>query len=96
LFLANNPQGVRLGGAPIVNPDTALNDAVQIASKADVVIAVIGLNGDWETEGEDRENLDLPGRTNELIERVAAVNPNTIVVNQSVRISSDIHVVISY
>jgi hypothetical protein len=38
-----------------------------------------------ESEGYDRATLDLPGRTNELIQRVAGVNPKTIVVTQSVR-----------
>jgi len=37
-----------------------------------------------ESSGYDRTTLDLPGRTNELIRRVAAVNPKTIVVTQSV------------
>jgi beta-glucosidase len=37
-----------------------------------------------ESEGYDRTTLDLPGRTNELIQRIAEVNPKTIVVTQSV------------
>jgi Glycosyl hydrolase family 3 C-terminal domain len=37
-----------------------------------------------ESEGYDRTTLDLPGRTNELIRRVAEVNPKTVVVTQSV------------
>jgi beta-glucosidase len=37
-----------------------------------------------EAEGYDRTTLDLPGRTNELIERIAEVNSLTIVVTQSV------------
>ena len=41
-----------------------------------------------ESEGYDRAALDLPGRTNELIQRVAGVNPNTIVVTQSVRVAA--------
>jgi len=43
----------------------------------------VGLNADWETEGYDRTTLALPGRTDELVERIAAVNPRTIVVLQS-------------
>jgi len=61
-----------------------MEDALSLAKEADVVIAVIGLNSDWETEGYDRTILALPGRTDELIEKVAAVNPKTIVVTQSV------------
>ena len=47
---------------------------------ADVAVVVVGLDGDWETEGRDRESLDLPGRQVELIEAVAAVQPRTVVV----------------
>ena len=46
-------------------------------------VLFVGLNGEWDTEGMDRPNLDLPGRQNELIRRIAAANPNTIVVLQS-------------
>ncbi len=38
-----------------------------------------------ESEGYDRTTLDLPGRTNELIQRVAGVNSKTVVVTQAVR-----------
>lgn len=75
---------MRLGGAEVINPDEELARAVQLAKEADAVIAVVGLNADWETEGYDRTTLALPGRTNELIAKVAAANPKTIVVTQSV------------
>lgn len=75
---------VRLGGAPVLEPETAIEEAVAIAKDADVVILVVGLNGDWETEGNDRENLDLPGYTDALVHRIAEANPKTVVVNQSV------------
>ncbi|KAG6839583.1 hypothetical protein C0991_001270 [Blastosporella zonata] len=78
----SNP-GVRLGGAEVVDSDASLAEAVQLAKEADVVIAVVGLNADWETEGYDRTTLALPGRTDELIAKVAAANPRTIVVTQS-------------
>lgn len=58
--------------------------AVQLAKDADAVIAVIGLGPEWETEGYDRTTLALPGRTDELVAKVAAANPKTIVVTQSV------------
>lgn len=68
-------------------------EAVQLASEADVVIAIVGLNADWESEGYDRKTLALPGRTDELITKVVAANPKTIVVTQSVRsIASSRHV----
>lgn len=37
----------------------------------------------WETEGNDRDSLALPGRIDELVFAVAAANPRVIVVNQS-------------
>ncbi|KAG6885755.1 hypothetical protein C0993_010267 [Termitomyces sp. T159_Od127] len=78
----SNP-GVRLGGAEVIDPDTSIAEAVQLAKEADVAIAVVGLNADWETEGYDRTTLALPGRTDELVAKVAEANPHTVVVTQS-------------
>jgi beta-glucosidase len=61
-------------------PVDALEQAVAAAREADAAVVVVGLDGDWETEGRDRESLDLPGRQVELIERVVAVQPRTVVV----------------
>ncbi|KAJ7259206.1 beta-glucosidase [Mycena rebaudengoi] len=82
VVMDSNP-GVQLGGADVVDPDDLLAEAVALAKDADAVIAVVGLNADWETEGNDRTTLALPGRTDELIERLAAANPNTVVVTKS-------------
>lgn len=78
----SNP-GVRLGGAEKIDPDELMETAVRLASEADVAIAVVGLNADWETEGYDRTTLALPQRTDELVARVAKANPKTVVVTQS-------------
>ncbi|KAJ7843119.1 beta-glucosidase [Mycena olivaceomarginata] len=78
----SNP-GVRLGGAEVVDPDDLLAEAVALAKEADAVIAIVGLNSDWETEGNDRTTLTLPGRTDELVEKLAAANPKTVVVTES-------------
>ncbi|KAF8892349.1 glycoside hydrolase family 3 protein [Gymnopilus junonius] len=78
----SNP-GVRLGGAVVEDSDQLLGSAVQLAKDADVAIIVVGLNSDWETEGYDRTTLALPGRTDELISKVVAANPKTVVVTQS-------------
>ena len=75
--------GVRLGGIEAKNEDQLVEEAVQLAREADVVIAIVGLNADWETEGNDRKTLALPHRTDELIEKVAKANKNTVVVTQS-------------
>jgi beta-glucosidase len=76
--------GVRFGGAEILEPQTAIAEAVSLAESADVAIVVVGLNSDWETESWDRTSLALPGLTDELVERIGKVNKNTVVVNQSV------------
>lgn len=81
-IMDSNP-GVRLGGAEVQSPNELLESAVKLASEADVVVAVVGLNADWETEGYDRTTLALPGRTDELISRVVKANPRTVVVTQA-------------
>jgi len=59
--------------------------AVEAAKQADVAVVVVGLDAEWESEGYDRETMDLPkdGSQDRLIEAVVRANPNTIVVNQS-------------
>ncbi|TFK64154.1 glycoside hydrolase family 3 protein [Pluteus cervinus] len=81
-LMDSNP-GVRLGGAEVEDPEELMAKAVQLAKDADAVIAVVGLNADWETEGYDRTSLALPGRTDELISKVVAANPKTVVVTQA-------------
>lgn len=81
--IVDQGQGIRLGGAEVDDPDVLINKAVEAARNADIVIAVVGLNADWETEGHDRKTLNLPGRTNELISKVSSVNPRTVVVTQA-------------
>jgi beta-glucosidase len=60
-------------------PVDALERAVAAAAAADVAVVAIGLDDDWETEGRDRDHLDLPGRQVELVRAVAAAQPNTVV-----------------
>jgi len=54
--------------------------AVAAAAAADVAIVVVGTDDARDTEGRDRASTALPGRQDELVEQVAAVNSNTIVV----------------
>lgn len=63
--------------------DEALERAVHLAASADVAVVCVGLSGEWDTEGMDRPHMDLPGRQDELVTRIAAANPNTVVVLQS-------------
>ncbi len=70
---------LRLGFRP-PEPVDLLDAAVAAAARADAAVVVVGTNDEWETEGFDREEMGLPGRQDELIERVVAANPNTVVV----------------
>ena len=74
------PLAVRLGIAADVDEDQLLATAVQAASEADAAIVVVGSAALTESEGFDRTTLALPGRQDELIRRVAAVNSRTVVV----------------
>ncbi|MCP5027639.1 MAG: beta-glucosidase [Actinomycetia bacterium] len=77
---ANEPMaGVRFGLEPVVDDEALLVEAERVAASADVAVVVVGLTSDWESEGFDRPSLDLPGRQVELIGRVVAANPNTVV-----------------
>ncbi len=59
------------------DPGTDAAAAVALAKKADVAIVFAY---QWESEGMDLENLSLPERQDDLIAKVAAANPHTIVV----------------
>jgi beta-glucosidase len=56
-----------------------LADAVAAAESADAVVMIVGTNADWESEGQDRASMDLPGEQDELIRRVCSANPRTVV-----------------
>jgi len=71
--------GVRLGiDLPV--PADRMGRAVAAAAEADVAVVVVGLDGEWETEGTDRVDMHLPGGQDELVAAVAAANPRTVVV----------------
>ena len=61
--------------------DPALEaQAVDVARGADTVFMFIGLPEAAESEGFDRETLDIPAKQIALLEQVAAVNANVVVV----------------
>jgi beta-glucosidase len=70
----------QLNVARQVPDDEELDWAVALAAEADVAVVVVGTSEEVESEGFDRESLALPGRQDELIRRVAAANPRTVVV----------------
>lgn len=63
--------------------DEMLNEAIALAKKADVTIVFAGLPDSYESEGFDREKLDMPHGHNLLIERVSQVSKKVIVVLQN-------------
>jgi beta-glucosidase len=74
---------MRLGIAPQQKEDELIADAVVAAAGADVAVVVVGSAEGTESEGYDRETMALPGRQDELVRRVVAANPNTVVVINS-------------
>ncbi|MFJ1454911.1 beta-glucosidase [Nocardia sp. N2S4-5] len=76
--------GVTLGAArPRRTPDEEFAAAVEAARAAEVAVVVVGTTEQIESEGVDRTTLRLPGRQDELVAAVAAVNPRTVVVVNS-------------
>ncbi len=60
--------------------DAQIAEAVEAAKKAKVAVVFAGLPDSYESEGYDRTHMRMPECQNRLIEAVAAVNPNTVVV----------------
>ncbi|MCB0570850.1 MAG: glycoside hydrolase family 3 C-terminal domain-containing protein [Phaeodactylibacter sp.] len=60
--------------------DAMLAEARKQATAADIAIVFAGLPDSYESEGFDRSNIDMPEGHNQLIEAVAAAQPNTVVV----------------
>jgi beta-glucosidase len=74
------PLAVRLGIVPAADEDEMLAEAERAAARADAAVVVVGPPPMTESEGFDRSTLALPGRQDELVRRVAAVNGRTVVV----------------
>ncbi|WP_019640677.1 glycoside hydrolase family 3 C-terminal domain-containing protein [Paenibacillus fonticola] len=62
------------------NHEDLIAEAVNAAQWADVAIVVAGLPDSYETEGTDREHMRMPESHNKLIQSVAAVQKNVVVV----------------
>ena len=71
---ATNAQG------PISDESALIKAAAEAARRADAVIVFLGTTEAIESEGRDRTSLALPGRQQELLEKVYAANPRTAVV----------------
>lgn len=63
------------------HPDEELvEEACRAAEAADVALVFVGLPPSFESEGYDRQDMRMPEAHNELVRRVAEVNPKTVVV----------------
>ncbi len=60
--------------------ETLIQEAVEVAKQSEVAVIFAGLPDTFESEGFDRTHMDLPNCQNELIRRVTAVQPNTVIV----------------
>jgi beta-glucosidase len=72
-------RGLAVGAAPVPVGDE-IERAAAAAAASDVAVVIVGTDDDWETEGEDRAGLGLPGDQDALVTAVAAANPRTVVV----------------
>ncbi|KAJ3542133.1 hypothetical protein NM208_g4259 [Fusarium decemcellulare] len=78
--------GMRLGYMSSTEYDAdILSEAVESAKASSYSIIFTGNDPAWETEGQDRPSFHLPkaGSQDRLVEAVAAVCPNVIVVNST-------------
>ena len=79
-------RGIKADFAPgftldMESADPALeSEAVETAKNADVVLMFLGLPEAAESEGFDRDTLDMPAKQIALLEQVAAANQNVVVV----------------
>lgn len=60
--------------------DVLVAEALAAAKSADVAVVFAGLPDRYESEGYDREHMRMPDNHNKLIEAIAQVQPNLVVV----------------
>jgi len=75
-------RGLVVGARPVPAGDH-LARAATVAAGADVAVVIVGTDDDWESEGEDRMSMSLPGDQDDLVRAVAAANDQTVVVLNS-------------
>ncbi|MEP7765755.1 glycoside hydrolase family 3 N-terminal domain-containing protein [Sanguibacter sp. 25GB23B1] len=66
--------------APEASAEEEIAAAVAAARSAELTVLVVGTNEEVESEGWDRTDLRLPGRQDELVERVLDADPDAVVV----------------
>ncbi len=76
-FYQNHGGDMLSFGWQVPTGTSLLADAVALAKSSELAVVFVS---DFQTEGADLPDIDLPGGQNELIRAVAAANPKTIVV----------------
>jgi len=88
--LAGPSMGALAIGCTPPTPPDLLDRAVALAARADLVVCVVGTDGDWETEGNDRDSMALPPPQDDLLRALAALNARTaVVVNAASPVAMD-------
>jgi beta-glucosidase len=70
-------QGLGTGGEP---SPASMAEAARQAAAADTAVVFVGLSSDDESEGWDRDHIDLPGHQLELLRAVVQAQPRTVAV----------------
>jgi beta-glucosidase len=76
-------QGSSLRFMEHVDVPKAIEDAAKAAAESDVAVVFVGNTNEIESEGYDRETMDLTSDQYSLVSAVAKSNPKTVVVNFS-------------
>ena len=66
-----------------VADEASIKAAVSAVEGADAVVLIVGTDEVWESEGYDRETMDLPRNQDELVRRVLSAHPRSVVVVNS-------------
>ncbi|HTT00889.1 MAG TPA: glycoside hydrolase family 3 C-terminal domain-containing protein [Steroidobacteraceae bacterium] len=64
-------------------PAGSIEEAVRAAQGADAAVVFVGSARATETEGRDRDSMELEGRQNELVSAILDANPHSVVVLNS-------------
>ena len=64
----------------VLKSNELTKEALEVALKANVILFIGGDNRSVESEGSDRKDIFLPSGQDELIRKIAAVNPNIVTV----------------
>lgn len=73
-------QGYKVSSRDDADSASLRGAAIELAASKDVAVLFLGLPEAAESEGYDREHIDLPADQLELLDAVLEVNPNTVVV----------------